>query len=364
MDRSVRYLLLAILFVLGAMIAQPYIQQKLYSATTPRGIEPRGDLANWEKTAIEIFNRTAPSVVHVSGQAGSNFSTAQGDEQTAQTGTGFVWDAAGHVVTNAHVVQGTNAIAVRLADGEVVRADVRGVAPNHDLAVLQVSSTRALPQPIPVGSSADLKVGQAVFAIGNPFGLDQTLTTGVISALKRRLPTSNGREISNVIQTDAAINPGNSGGPLLDSAGRLIGVNTAIYSPSGSNAGIGFAIPVDTVNRVVPELIRAGRVPTPGIGIVSADEPVASRLGVEGVIVVRTVPNTPADRAGLRGIDRRSGALGDVIIAANGNPVRRLADLTEQLEQKGVGQAIELTVKRDTGTTTVSLVIADIGRMP
>lgn len=364
MDRSVRYLLLAILFVLGAMIAQPYIQQKLYSATTPRGIEPRGDLANWEKTAIEIFNRAAPSVVHVSGQAGSNFSTAQGDEQTAQTGTGFVWDAAGHVVTNAHVVQGTNAIAVRLADGEVVRADVRGVAPNHDLAVLQLSSTRALPQPIPVGSSADLKVGQAVFAIGNPFGLDQTLTTGVISALKRRLPTSNGREISNVIQTDAAINPGNSGGPLLDSAGRLIGVNTAIYSPSGSNAGIGFAIPVDTVNRVVPELIRAGRVPTPGIGIVSADEPVASRLGVEGVIVVRTVPNTPADRAGLRGIDRRSGALGDVIIAANGNRVRRLADLTEQLEQKGVGQAIELTVKRDTGTTTVSLVIADIGRMP
>ena len=364
MDRSVRYLLLAILFVLGAMIAQPYIQQKLYSATTPSGIEPRGDLANWEKTAIEIFNRAAPSVVHVSGQAGSNFSTAQGDEQTAQTGTGFVWDAAGHVVTNAHVVQGTNAIAVRLADGEVVRADVRGVAPNHDLAVLQLSSTRALPQPIPVGSSADLKVGQAVFAIGNPFGLDQTLTTGVISALKRRLPTSNGREISNVIQTDAAINPGNSGGPLLDSAGRLIGVNTAIYSPSGSNAGIGFAIPVDAVNRVVPELIRAGRVPTPGIGIVSADEPVASRLGVEGVIVVRTVPNTPADRAGLRGIDRRSGALGDVIIAANGNPVRRLADLTEQLEQKGVGQAIELTVKRDTGTTTVSLVIADIGRMP
>jgi len=363
-DRSVRYLLLAILFVLGAMIAQPYIQQNLYSASTPRAIEPRGDLANWEKTAIEIFNRAAPSVVHVSGQADGDLSAAEGDEQSAQTGTGFVWDAAGHIVTNAHVVQGTNAIAVRLADGDVVRAQVSGVAPNYDLAVLQLSTARALPPPIPIGTSADLKVGQAVYAIGNPFGLDQTLTTGVISALKRRLPTSNGREISNVIQTDAAINPGNSGGPLLDSAGRLIGVNTAIYSPSGSNAGIGFAIPVDTVNRVVPELIRKGRVPTPGIGIVSADEPVASRLGVEGVIVVRTIPNSPADRAGLRGIDRTSGALGDVIVAANGSPVRWLADLTEQLEQKGVGQTIELTIKRDDGTATVSLVIADIGRAP
>ncbi|MFZ0460592.1 MAG: trypsin-like peptidase domain-containing protein [Rhodoplanes sp.] len=363
-DRSVRYLLLAILFVLGAMIAQPYIQQRLYSATTPRAIEPRGDLANWEKTATEIFNRAAPSVVHVSGQAGGDFSAVEGDEQAAQAGTGFIWDAAGHIVTNAHVVQGTGAIAVRLADGEVARAQVSGVAPNYDLAVLQLSTVRALPPAIPIGTSADLKVGQAVFAIGNPFGLDQTLTTGVISALKRRLPTSNRREISNVIQTDAAINPGNSGGPLLDSAGRLIGVNTAIYSPSGSNAGIGFAIPVDTVNRVVPELIRRGRVPTPGIGIVSADESVASRLGVEGVVVARTIPDSPADRAGLRGIDRMSGALGDVIVAANGNPVRRLADLTEQLEQMGVGQTIELTIKRDDGTATVSLVIADIGRAP
>jgi S1-C subfamily serine protease len=363
-DRSVRYLLLAILLVLGVMIAQPYIQQRLYSATTPRAVEPRGDLAGWEKTAIEIFNRAAPSVVHVSGQASSGFFGAEGAEQAAQTGTGFIWDAAGHIVTNAHVVQGTSGIAVRLADGEVARATVSGVAPNYDLAVLQLSGMHALPPPIPIGTSADLKVGQAVFAIGNPFGLDQTLTTGVISALKRRLPASNGREISNVIQTDAAINPGNSGGPLLDSAGRLIGVNTAIYSPSGSNAGIGFAIPVDTVNRVVPELIRRGRVPTPGIGIVSADEPVASRLGVEGVVVVRTIPDSPADRAGLRGIDRTSGALGDVIVAADGNPVRRLADLTEQLEQKGVGQTIELTIKRNTGTTTVSLVIADIGRTP
>src|SRR5262249_36479782 len=176
-----------------------------------------------------------------------------------------------------------------------------GVAPNYDLAVIRLQGATNLPPPIAVGSSTDLKVGQAAFAIGNPFGLDQSLTTGIISALKRRLPTQGGREISNVIQTDAAINPGNSGGPLLDSAGRLIGGNTAIFSPSGSNAGIGFAIPVDIVNRVVPDLIRTGRVPTPGIGIVAADESVATRLRAQGVIIVRTVPGSPAERAGLRG---------------------------------------------------------------
>ena len=363
-DRSVRFLVLAILLVLGVMIAQPYVQQRFYSATTPRAIEPRGSLADWEKTTIEIFNRASPSVVQVAGQAGGgDFSAAEGDEQGAQAGTGFIWDGAGHIVTNAHVVQGTNAIAVRLATGEVARAQIHGVAPNHDLAVLRVN-LRSLPPPIPIGTSANLQVGQSAFAIGNPFGLDQSLTTGVISALKRRLPTAGGREISNVIQTDAAINPGNSGGPLLDSAGRLIGVNTAIFSPSGSNAGIGFAVPVDTVNRVVPDLIRNGRVPTPGLGIVSAAESVATRLGVEGVIVVRTIPDSPADRAGLRGIDRTTGALGDVIIGANGNSVRRLADLTEQLEQIGVGQRIELTIKRGSGTVTVSAVVADIARAP
>jgi S1-C subfamily serine protease len=223
---------------------------------------------------------------------------------------------------------------------------------------------RSPPPPIPIGTSANLQVGQSVFAIGNPFGLDQSLTTGVISALKRRLPSSGGREISNVIQTDAAINPGNSGGPLLDSAGRLIGVNTAIFSPSGSNAGIGFAVPVDTVNRVVPDLIRSGRVPTPGLGIVSAAEPVATRLGVEGVIVMRTLPGSPADRAGLRGVDRTTGALGDVIVGVNGTPVQRLADLTEQLEQIGVGRTIQLAVKRGSRTITVSAVVADIAPAP
>jgi S1-C subfamily serine protease len=362
-DKSVRYLLFAILLVLGVMIAQPYLQQRFFSATTPRAVEPRGSLADWEKTTIDIFNRASPSVVHVAGRTvGNGFSLSEQDQGGAQTGTGFVWDAAGHVVTNAHVVRGTNEIVVRLANGEVAHAQVRGIAPNYDLAVLQVTGLRSWPPPIPVGSSADLQVGQSVYAIGNPFGLDQTLTTGVISALRRRLPTSNGHELSNVIQTDAAINPGNSGGPLLDSAGRLIGVNTAIYSPSGSNAGIGFAIPIDTVNRVVPELIRSGRVPTPGIGIVSATEEAASRLGVEGVIIVRTAPGSPAERAGLRGVDLDRGELGDVIIGANGKPVRRLADLIDQFEQIGVGNTIALAIKRGSRTLTVSVEIADIGR--
>jgi 2-alkenal reductase len=299
--------------------------------------------------------------VQVVGAPSGLRSTDVESEGGGQSGTGFVWDGAGHVVTNNHVVSGTREVAVRLATGEVVNASIVGTAPNYDLAVVRLRNTGNLPGPIAVGTSGDLKVGQAAFAIGNPFGLDQSLTTGVISALKRRLPTSAGREIGNVIQTDAAVNPGNSGGPLLDSAGRLIGVTTAIISPSGSNAGIGFAVPVDTVNRVVPELIKNGRVPTPGIGIVAANEAVATRLGIQGVVVVRAVPGSPAAEAGLRGIDQ-TGTLGDVIESANGQTARRLSDLTDQLEAVGVGREIELSVKRNDRPMTVRVKVEDIGR--
>jgi 2-alkenal reductase len=280
----------------------------------------------------------------------------------SSSGTGFIWDNQGHVVTNDHVVQGAKMVALRFASGEVTEAEVVGVAPNYDLAVLRIRSARQPPPPFSLGSSADLKVGQAAFAIGNPFGLDQSMTSGIISALKRRLPTSSGREIANVIQTDAAINPGNSGGPLLDSAGRLIGVTTAIISPSGTNAGIGFAVPVDIVNRVVPELIRAGRVPTPGIGIVAANEALATRMGIEGVIVVRTAPAGPAERAGIRGVDFASGALGDVITEANDKPVRRLSDLTDEIEQIGAGRSVKLTLKRGSQSRSLDVDIVDIGR--
>jgi 2-alkenal reductase len=357
-SRSTRIALLAILAVLAVIALRPYIEYRLYAATAPRQVEARGSLADLEKSTIEIFERVSPSVVQVVGRAGQN--TQPEEQEGVQSGTGFVWDGAGHIVTNNHVVEGTNALAVRLASGEAVRAQIVGTAPNYDLAVIRLSDTGRLPPPISVGSSAGLKVGQEAFAIGNPFGLDQSLTTGIISALKRRLPTTGGREISNVIQTDAAINPGNSGGPLLDSAGRLIGVNTAIYSPSGSNAGIGFAIPVDVVNRVVPELIKNGRFPTPGIGIVAGNEAAATRMGVEGVVVMRTVPGSPAERAGLRGVNTQTGALGDVITAANGEPVRRLTDLTDQIEQLGVGKQVEITVNRGGQRVSLNLDIVDI----
>src|ERR1700694_5355907 len=363
--RSIRYLVMLLLIVLSVITIRPYIEYRLYAATTPRPVEARGSLADYEKSTIEVFERVSPSVVHVVGRGGANEpSLSVPDEAEIRTGTGFIWDPAGNVVTNDHVVEGTKALAVRLAAGEAVKATIVGLAPHYDLAVIRLASVHDLPQPIAVGSSADLKVGQAAFAIGNPFGLDQSLTSGIISSLKRRLPTSGGREIGNVIQTDAAINPGNSGGPLVDSAGRLIGVNTAIFSPSGSNGGVGFAIPVDVVNRVVPQLIRNGRVPTPGIGIVAASEEMAARLEAEGVVVVRTMPGSPAEQAGLRGVDPRTGVLGDVIVAVDGKPVHNLANLTDQLEQAGVGKTVELSIKRGGATTSVKMQVADITRQP
>ena len=362
-DRLTRFIILALLIVLGVYLGKPYVDRMLFSASTPRAITPRGTLSDLERTSIELFERVSPSVVQVVGRAGTMQPlTDDGDGVPGQSGSGFVWDAAGHIVTNDHVVEGAGALAVRFASGEVLPAQVIGTAPNYDLAVLRVNDTRALPSPIAVGTSDDLKVGQWVFAIGNPFGLDQSLTTGIISALKRRLPTAGGREITNVIQTDAAINPGNSGGPLLDSAGRVIGVNTAILSPSGTSAGIGFAIPIDAVNRIVPEIIGRGYVPTPGIGIVAASEAAATRAGVDGIAIVRTVPGSPAARAGLRGVDPASGRLGDVIVAVNGKPVRRLPDLIEELERIGVGKRVTLAVRRDGRDMSIDLEVADIGR--
>jgi 2-alkenal reductase len=350
-----------LLIVLSVMTIRPYIEYRFYAATTPRAVEARGSLADYEKSTIEVFERVSPAVVHVVGRGGGNgLSLFAVDEAQIRTGTGFIWDQAGNVVTNDHVVEGTKVLAVRLASGEAVKATIVGLAPHYDLAVVRLADVRELPPPVAVGSSADLKVGQAAFAIGNPFGLDQSLTSGIISSLRRRLPTSGGREIGNVIQTDAAINPGNSGGPLLDSAGRVIGVNTAIFSPSGGNAGIGFSIPIDVVNRIVPELIRNGRVPAPGIGILAGNETIATRLGVQGVIIVRTIPGSPAARAGLRGVDVSTGKLGDIIVAANGQPTRGLADLAERVEQVGVGKSIELTLRYGDSRTTKKVDVTDV----
>ena len=356
-ERTTRIIMLVVAVLFAFLVLQPYVNTYFYSAREARPVTARGDLSEFERSTIQVFETVAPSVVQVVALQGRG--PAGGEP--AGSGTGFIWDAAGHVVTNEHVVESGTAFVVRLASGEVLPAEVIGQAPNYDLAVLRLQRRGGLPAPVAVGTSADLKVGQTAYAIGNPFGLDQSLTTGIISALKRRLPTSGGREIADVIQTDAAINPGNSGGPLLDSAGRLIGVNTAIFSPSGANAGIGFAIPVDVVNRVVPELIRTGRVPTPGIGILAGDETLAAQLGVTGVIVAGVVPGSPADRAGLRGIDTRAGVIGDIIVEADGEPVRRLSDLTDRLEKAGVGQTVSLTVMRDNRSRTVDVAVVDVG---
>lgn len=346
--------------IVGAMAVLLYETGGPWPVSPARSVEPRGPLNEPEQLTVSIFEKVSPSVVQV---AVRGLASAYANESSpGASGTGFIWDASGHVVTNDHVVQNARAVAVRFASGEVTQAEVVGLAPAYDLAVLRIRGAKQLPAPVTIGTSSDLKVGQMALAIGNPFGLDQSLTTGVISALKRRLPTSGGREISGVIQTDAAINPGNSGGPLLDSAGRLIGVNTAIISPSGTSAGIGFAVPVDVVNRVVPELIRNGRVPTPGIGIVAANETVATRLGVEGVVVIRVAPGSPAERSGIRGVDATTGTLGDVIVEAEGRPIRMLSDLTAAIEQAGVGRSLRLSVHRESQKRSIDVNVIDIGR--
>ncbi|MGH7811140.1 MAG: S1C family serine protease, partial [Candidatus Binatia bacterium] len=234
----------------------------------PRAVSPRGELMAGEKSIITLFKQASPAVVNITTLGVERDLITLNQYQIPQgTGSGFVWDTTGNVITNFHVILNADAAQVTLSDQSNWRARVVGVAPDKDLAVLKIDAPANKLQAIPIGTSKDLQVGQSVFAIGNPFGLDQTLTTGVISALNREIESVTRRPIQGVIQSDAAINPGNSGGPLLDSAGRLIGVNTAIYSPSGASAGIGFAIPVDTVNRIVPELIRSGKITRPGLGV-------------------------------------------------------------------------------------------------
>jgi 2-alkenal reductase len=354
--RLKRLMLTGFLFLMVVLAARPYLMNRSHSAALTRAIETRGDLAVYERRTIGAFDRVSPSVVQVADSVDDKDSNGEGVD--VKTGTGFVWDAAGHVVTNYHVVQAGKDFTVKFVSGETRKASVVGVAPTYDLAVIHIDGEGPLPPPIALGNSQVLKVGQVAFAIGSPFGLDQSLTSGIISGLKRRIPTSSGHEIANIIQTDAAINPGNSGGPLLDSAGLLIGVNTAIYSPSGSNAGIGFAIPVEVVNRVVPMLIRNGRVPTLGIGIVTADEMLASRFGIDGVVVVGTLPGSPAEKAGLLGLDVSDDP--DVIVAVNGKPIHRLSDLNDQLDQIGIGNEVDLSIQRKGSKTSVFLKVTDV----
>jgi S1-C subfamily serine protease len=362
----IRFLRLAIIWLLllaTFWVSQPYLAALWFSASVPRTVVPRADLAASEKATIELFKNASGSVVHVFARgAPTNSVFSDEQESTVQSGSGIIWDIAGHVITNNHVISGTAQIGVRLTSGEFVSARVIGAAPNYDLAVLQLERPRSGVRPIAIGSSADLQVGQNTFAIGNPYGLDLTLTSGIVSALGRRLPTVTARELKGMIQTDAAINPGNSGGPLLDSAGRLIGVNSAILSGSGASAGIGFAIPVDVVNRVATELIRNGHVPLPGIGIVTARQEEATRLGVDGVAIVRTLPNSPAAKAGIEGAGPE-GLLNDVVTEVNGKPIHSVDELTSTLEETGIGKQVTLTLTRGGQTRTVKLTVVDISQL-
>jgi S1-C subfamily serine protease len=324
------------------------------SPVTPPPLEERADYTPEELHTIRLFERAAPSVCFITTSvARRDYYTRDITEIPAGSGSGFVWDKQGHVITNFHVVQKASSVLVTLADGAAYRAEIIGVAPEKDLAVLKIDASRTELVPIPVGTSENLRVGQSVYAIGNPFGLDQTLTTGVVSALGREIQSVAGIPIRGAVQTDAAINPGNSGGPLLDSNGRLIGVNTQIYSPSGASAGIGFSIPVDVVRWVVPELIAYGRVQRPSLGI----EITRPLRGVEGAAIAMVEQGSAADRSGLQGIYRdQSGnvRLGDVITAINGVPITSGNDLILELEKYDPGDNIRITVQRNERKVEVS----------
>lgn len=312
---------------------------------------PAGLTAEEQRT-IRIFEQASPSVVFITTtKKVLDWRTRDVRERDSGTGTGFVWDDQGHIVTNYHVVEGHRTAKVRLSDQRVFTAEVVGASPEHDLAVIKLKDTADAPPAIQVGESANLRVGQQVLAIGNPFGLDHTLTTGVVSALNRSIDAEGGSE--NLIQTDAAINPGNSGGPLLNSSGQVIGVNVAIYSPSGASAGIGFAIPVDVTKRVVPHLVKKGFYERPIIGITMNEEVnqrVMNRLGLQGVLVLDVSERSPAERAGLQGTaisDDQDLVLGDIVQSIDEHAITKVDDLTQVLDKYRPGDIVTVKVLRN-----------------
>jgi S1-C subfamily serine protease len=329
-------------------------QESRRTEPSSRNVAERGELTAVERSVTALFEEATPSVVYITSVAlRRDFFRFNVMEIPSGTGSGFVWDDRGNIVTNFHVIRDADRAEVTLADGSSWEASLVGYAREKDLAVLHIEAPRSRLPSIPIGTSSDLKVGQTVLAIGNPFGYDQTLTTGIVSALGREIKAVDGTPIRDVIQTDAAINPGNSGGPLLDSAGRLIGVNTAIVSPSGGYAGVGFAIPVDTVNWVVPQLIAHGRVQRPTLGVDLASDHIARRAGIEGAVVTEVVRGSGAERAGIRPVyrDRRGRVVvGDVIVAVDGEPVRTGGELGLILEEYREGDTVTVTVERNDGT--------------
>jgi S1-C subfamily serine protease len=334
---------------------------------TDEGVPPAvvalGNLQQEQELTEGIYRKAAPSVVHVTLLgAARNRLTLNLERIPRGTGSGFVWDDQGHIVTNNHVVEGgTFGVSVTLADHSTWPARVTGTYPDKDLAVLQISAPKEKLRPLAVGTSADLQVGQNTYAIGNPFGLDQSLTTGIISALGREIESETKKRIKGVIQTDAPINPGNSGGPLLDSAGRLIGVNSAILSPSGTWAGVGFAIPVDEVNRVVTDIIRHPQPQKPALGVTVAQPEMQQQLGVRGgVLIWDVLPGGAAAKAGLRPTRRTEDGdveVGDVLIAVGDAPVRSVEDVHRALARRSVGDRVPVTVLRDGQRQTIDVTL-------
>lgn len=353
-----------IVILIILFISRPYIKGWILDKEAPtRTVTKRGDYLSDERNTIDIFQRTSPSVVFISTtDARVNTWSRTVTEAPSGTGSGFIWDNQGHVVTNYHVIKDSASATVRLSDQRTYVAKLVGASPRHDLAVLKINIPIDRPAPVPIGSSKDLLVGQKVYAIGNPFGLDYTLTTGIISALGRSIDSDAGGRIESLIQTDAAINPGNSGGPLIDSAGRLIGINTAIFSPSGSSSGIGFAIPVDNVNRVIPQLIAKGLYTRPILGV-KVDErynkALKDRYNINGVIVLGITKNSGAEQAGLMGIKSRDNRseLGDIIQKINGRIVNNVDDYFDVLDEYNVGDEVELTLLRGNSTIKVTVVL-------
>jgi len=363
-----KILALLLLIVAGALVytvIQQRRQPERYVSFEPRPVAQRPDdkLGADEQSTIDVFSKFSRSVVHITSlQTRRDRMTLDLAEIPQGTGSGFVWDQDGHIVTNFHVVQLGNTASVTLNDNTTYPATIVGTAPDKDIAVLHIDAPPQKLLPLPIGQSSTLKVGQKVMAIGNPFGLDQTLTTGVVSGLGREIQSVTKRSIFDVIQTDASINPGNSGGPLLDSAGRLIGINTAIYSPSGANAGIGFAVPVDTVNAIVPQLLKYGKIKRPGLGIVQIPEQFAMQYNIDGVAIRQVAPGGAAERAGLVGItqDVDGIVLGDVIVKIDSTDIHRASDLFRALDAHGVGDTVEVTVVNQGHRRTVKLTLQDV----
>lgn len=326
-----------------------------------KDVSPVTRVFDSEAATIRLFEEAKPSVCYITTlSTRRDYWNRNIEEIPSGTGSGFIWDKDGHIITNFHVIQGGERATVTLSDQKTYDAEVVGKAPEKDLAVLKINAPASSLKPLPVGTSHDLKVGQAAFAIGNPFGLDQTLTTGIVSALGREIKSLTGRPIKDVIQTDAAINPGNSGGPLLDSSGRLIGVNTQIYSPSGASAGIGFSIPVDEVRWVVPDLIKYGEVKRPVLGVSILPGDYVESMNIEGVMIAEIIKGGPASKVGLKPIsqDRNGNFIkGDIIKAVNGIKVSNFNDLVASIEKNQPGDKVQLTVESDGRVKKVDIVL-------